>query len=45
MNADERIKISKRNFAESRKYTADVLNKRRNDYYAKIVADIGGKDA
>lgn len=45
MNAAERIAISKRNFAEAGKYTVDVLNKRRNDYYAKIIAEIGEKDA
>ncbi len=45
MTADERIRISKRNFTEARKYTVDVLNKRRNDYYAKIIAEIGGKNA
>lgn len=45
MNADERIRISKRNFAEAGKYIVDVLNKRRNDYYVKIVVEIGEKNA
>ena len=37
--------VAKRNFCEAKKYSAPVLDKRRNDYYAKVVAEIGEKDA
>lgn len=38
---DERCRISKRNFDEAKKYAADVLNKPRNDYFAKIASELG----
>ncbi len=40
MSYEERTKIAERNFREAQKYTEDVLNKRRNDYYSQIASEI-----
>lgn len=41
MPISERQRVARRNFEEAGKYTADVLNQRRNDYFGRIAAEIG----
>ena len=42
MPTEECKDVAIRNFEEAKKYTEDVLNKRRNEYYAKVKKDLEG---
>ena len=42
MPTEERKEVAIRNFDEAKKYAEDVLNKRRNEYYAKVKKDLEG---